>query len=159
MELLPVILAADRYTVIDADGITALSRSSELTGLLHTKCVLTPHSGEFARLCPDLASAPKIDAAEAAAQRFGCTVLLKGRDTVVADPHFGTQLCASVYEDAVPWLGTAGAGDVLAGMIAGMRVPAQAAWVHAQAARHFGVGLIASDLPDAIPAVLQSLQP
>ncbi|OUD11041.1 hypothetical protein BVC71_04080 [Marivivens niveibacter] len=155
--LMPTVLDADRYTVIDADAITALSRSTDLIGQLHAKCVLTPHSGEFARLCPDLVSEPKIDAAEAAAQRFGCTVLLKGRDTVIADPHFGTQLCASVYEDAAPWLGTAGAGDVLAGMIAGMRDPAQAAWVHAQAARNFGVGLIASDLPDTIPAVLQSL--
>ncbi|MBK5927518.1 hypothetical protein CCR87_09290 [Rhodobaculum claviforme] len=66
---------------------------------------------------------------------------------------------------AAPWLATAGAGDVLAGLIAGLLArgwpPAQAAataaWLHVEAALHIGPGLIAEDLPDAIPAVFRAL--
>ena len=103
-----------------------------------------------------------------AAQRSGMTVLLKGAATVIASFDGGTSLFAALYDRRAPWLGTAGAGDVLAGMITGLvaghgarahfhdRIAA-AAWLHAEAARHFGPALIADDIADQIPDVLRTL--
>lgn len=174
--LLPVALRARRAIVLDADALTALAGAPELFALLHEGCVLTPHAGEFARLFPDIAAklaAPattgpaysKMDATRDAAARAGCTVLLKGPDTVIAGPTGRTVLNAAVYERSAPWLATAGAGDVLAGFIAGLlargldpfSAASTAAWLHVEAARSFGPGLIAEDLPEQLPAVLRSL--
>ena len=104
----------------------------------------------------------RLDAAREAAVRCGCTVLLKGPDSVIADPD-GRADIHSAFD--IPWLATAGAGDVLAGMVTGLLArnyqPLEAAGmatlVHARAARLFGPGLIADDLPDLIPAVLHQL--
>lgn len=169
--LLSPLLASRRACVLDADALTALSREPNLFGALHRDCVLTPHAGEFARLFPDLAgrlaeaprSGPaysKLDAARAAAARCGAIILLKGSDTVIAAPD-GFARIHSAFD--IPWLATAGAGDVLAGLIAGLLarrfhgVAAASAGVlvHAKAARRFGPGLIADDLPDQIPALLK----
>ena len=174
--LLPVALAARRATVLDADALTALAGDPALFALLHEGCVLTPHAGEFARLFPDVAAklaAPattgpaysKMDATREAAARAGCTVLLKGADTAIAEPSGRTALNAAVYDRVAPWLATAGAGDVLAGFIAGLlargldpfSAASTAAWLHVEAARSFGPGLIAEDLPEQLPAVLRSL--
>jgi Predicted sugar kinase len=139
-------------------------------------CVLTPHGGEFARLFPDLAAplqAPAskgpawshVDAVRAAAARAGCVVLLKGAATVIAAPDGTCRLHSAQYGRAAPWLATAGSGDVLAGLICGLLargVPAldaaaSAAWLHVEAARAFGPGLIAEDLPEILPRVLQDI--
>lgn len=163
--------------VLDADALTAFADASEaLFEILHAGCVLTPHMGEFARLFPDLAerlSAPatrgpafsRVDAARAAAERAGCTLLLKGVDTIIASPGGAVAIHAAAYGRAAPWLATAGAGDVLAGVIAGLvarGLPAQdaaetATWLHVEAARAVGPGLIAEDLPEALPQVLRDL--
>jgi len=168
---------AGRGLVLDADALTAFAgRAQELFSLTHPRCVLTPHGGEFARLFPDiaerLAAEPdrgpafsRLDATRMAAERAGAVVLLKGPDTVIAAPGGPALIHAAAYDRAVPWLATAGAGDVLAGLISGMLargiVPAsaaaQAAWLHAEAARAFGPGLIAEDLPEALPGVLARL--
>ncbi|WP_249218791.1 NAD(P)H-hydrate dehydratase [Falsirhodobacter algicola] len=163
--LLPAALGADRATVLDADALTALAQT-DLAGL-HPHCVLTPHPGEFRRLFPDLADAPlaKPDAVRQAAARAGCTVLLKGHDTVIADPSGRAVLAHASHDRAAPWLATAGAGDVLSGMIAGLLArglppfdaAATAAWLHVEVARDFGPGLIAEDLPDRLPAVFRKL--
>ena len=165
------------YVVLDADALTAYEDAPEaLFGMLHEGCVLTPHSGEFARLFPDIAArlaAPategpafsKVDAARAASARAGCVVLLKGPDTVIAAPGGRTAIHAAVYGRAAPWLATAGAGDVLAGIITGlmargmapMQAAEAAAWLHVEAARRFGPGLIAEDLPETLPGVLRAL--
>ncbi|MCR9127835.1 MAG: NAD(P)H-hydrate dehydratase [Rhodobacteraceae bacterium] len=170
--LVAAALASGRRAVLDADALTLLARDPDLRGALHCGCVLTPHGGEFARLFPkiatDLAAAPmagpalsRADAVAAAARALGCVVLLKGRDTVIADPAGRVRIhCADT-----PQLATAGAGDVLAGTIAGLMArgltPMTAAcdgvWLHAAAARRFGEGLTADDLPDAFPAVLSGL--
>ncbi len=154
--------------ILDADALTLLARSPALCAKLHPHAVLTPHGGEFARLCPDLAADERltpVDRAARAAERFGCTVLLKGRTTAIADASGARWLSAAVYRRAVPWLATAGAGDVLAGMIAGLcarglpptLAAAQAAALHVEAALSFGPGLIAEDLPATLPHVFRAL--
>jgi hydroxyethylthiazole kinase-like uncharacterized protein yjeF len=163
-------------TVLDADALSLLSRDASLFAALHSECILTPHGGEFARLFPTLAarladepgadvSYSKVDATKDAAKQAGCVVLFKGADTVIASPDGTCALNAATYDAQAPWLATAGSGDVLAGIITGLLArgfsPQQAAetgaWAHSAAARHFGPGLIAEDLPEQLPAVFRSL--
>ncbi|HLS18445.1 MAG TPA: NAD(P)H-hydrate dehydratase, partial [Paracoccaceae bacterium] len=107
----------------------------------------------------------RLDAAREAAARAGSVVLLKGADTVIADPSGRAVINAAVYERAAPWLATAGAGDVLAGFITGLLArgvaPFEAAeagaFLHVESALQFGPGLIAEDLPEQLPAVLRRL--
>ncbi|MDT8344579.1 MAG: ADP/ATP-dependent (S)-NAD(P)H-hydrate dehydratase, partial [Thermohalobaculum sp.] len=175
--LVAAALAARVGTVLDGDALTEYRDDPEtLFSDLHDKCVLTPHEGEFGRLFPDLIDrlkAPatkgpaysKVDATREAARRAGCVVLFKGADTVIADPA-GRCAINSAHDDrAAPWLATAGSGDVLAGFITGLlarglapMVAAEtAAWLHVEAARKFGPGLIAEDLPEHLPAVFRDL--
>lgn len=154
--------------VVDADGLTALG---PVGAPLPPGWVLTPHGGEFARLFPDLAAREagpgwsKVDQARAAAARAGCVVLLKGAETVIAAPDGRAAVHAAMGARAVPWLATAGAGDVLAGLIAGLcarglggfEAAQAAAWLHVEAALAVGPGLIAEDLPEALPGVLRAL--
>jgi NAD(P)H-hydrate repair Nnr-like enzyme with NAD(P)H-hydrate dehydratase domain len=92
-------------------------------------------------------------------------VLFKGPDTVIAAPDGRCSINAAVYDRAAPWLATAGAGDVLAGFITGllargfdpMQAAETAAWLHVEAARSFGPGLIAEDLPEELPKVFRAL--
>jgi ADP-dependent NAD(P)H-hydrate dehydratase / NAD(P)H-hydrate epimerase len=172
-EQITAVLAAERATVIDADALTTHEGAPEgLFYQLHDRCVLTPHEGEFARLFPDLGQkvreVSKVEAVRQAAARAGCTVLLKGPDTVIAGPGGAVSLHSAAYGREAPWLGTAGAGDVLAGMIAGLLARTSraeevqdaveaAAWLHVEAARAFGPGLIAEDLPEALPGVFREL--
>ena len=148
--------------VIDADGLTSFEQTpGELFAVLDRDDVLTPHEGEFKRLFPGLLEAGREDAAAEAARRSGAVVVLKGPRTVIAAPDGRL----AVNGNGTPWLATAGSGDVLAGMIAGLVAQRMdsfdaaraAAWIHAEAARAFGPGLIAEDLPDALPAVLAAL--
>ncbi len=175
--LVAAALGAKRGTVLDADALTSFAEDPpKLFALLHESCVLTPHMGEFARLFPDLAAKlaepatkgpaySKVDAVREAAARAGCVVLLKGPDTVIADQTGRAAINSAHYDRAAPWLATAGSGDVLAGMITGllarglapMAAAETAAWLHVEAARKFGPGLIAEDLPEMIPAVFRDL--
>ena len=148
--------------VVDADGLTVFKDwPEELFGLLDRDDVLTPHEGEFKRLFPGLLDKGREAAARAAAKRAGAVVVLKGPATVIAAPDGRL----SVNDNGVPWLATAGTGDVLAGMIGGLIAQRMdsfdaaraAVWMHAEAARLFGPGLIAEDLPDRLPAVLAGL--
>ncbi|WP_108484314.1 NAD(P)H-hydrate dehydratase [Oceaniglobus ichthyenteri] len=175
-DLIGAALQGARATVLDADALTLLARDEGMRGKLHDACVLTPHAGEFARLFPDLADAltgtpqtgpavSKVDVTRRAARRANCVVLFKGPDTVIAAPDGRAAIHAAVYERAAPWLATAGAGDVLAGLIAGLlarglspfEAACSAAWLHVQCALNFGPGLIAEDLPETLPTVLRDL--
>jgi ADP-dependent NAD(P)H-hydrate dehydratase / NAD(P)H-hydrate epimerase len=170
-------LETGRAAVLDADALTLIAQDPALRAALHPRCVLTPHDGEFARLFPQIAArrtgppdtgAPassKVDAVRQAAALAGCVVLLKGADTVIAAPDGRCCVHACLRDRAAPWLATAGSGDVLAGLIAGLlargfspfTAAETAVWLHAEAALLFGPGLIAEDLPDLLPQVLRRL--
>ncbi|MBT9444938.1 MAG: NAD(P)H-hydrate dehydratase [Hyphomonadaceae bacterium] len=160
-------LAADgKPVVLDADALTVFAKEPEtLFEALHDNCVATPHVGEFARLFPDLADgeALKIERTRTAAQRAGCVVLLKGPDTVIAAPDGRV----AVNTAGTPFLATAGSGDVLAGLIGGLvsqgmtsfEAACAGAWLHGRLGERLGAGLIAEDMPEALPALLDDLAP
>ena len=169
-------LQSGRATVLDADALTLVADDPALFAALHDRCVLTPHAGEFSRLFPDLAERlntpandgpaySKLDATRDAAARAGCTVLFKGPDTVIAAPDGRASINAAIGDRAAPWLATAGSGDVLAGCVAGLLARGfapfyaaeTAAYLHVEAAIAFGPGLVAEDLPELLPKVLQRL--
>ena len=166
-DLLSHVLAARRATVVDGGGLDAWRDiDHDLTAERAGPVVLTPHEGEFARLCGDLGDdlGPghgKLQRAQAAARLFGAVIVLKGADTVIAAPDGR----AIVNGEAPAYLATAGSGDVLAGLIAGLlaqgmdafAASAAAVWLHAEAARRFGPGLLAEDLPDLLPKVAAEL--
>ena len=155
--------------VLDADGLTVLAanRDEFFTQARATNApalVLTPHEGEFRRLFPDLAAKAdlsKLDRARQAARMANATVIYKGPDTVIAAPDGR----AVINSNGTPLLATAGSGDVLSGICAGLlaqRMPpfeaaCAAVWMHAEAASGFGPGLIAEDLPLALLPVIRDL--
>jgi len=154
---LPMLLAAGRTVVADADALGAYAGEP---GRLSGCAVLTPHEGEFARLFGPVGP-DRIAAARKAARHVGAVVLLKGADTVVAAPDGRV----AVNDSAPPWLATAGAGDVLAGLVAallaqgmpGWEAAAAAAWLHGRAAALAGPGLIAEDLlPNIAAAIIEA---
>jgi hydroxyethylthiazole kinase-like uncharacterized protein yjeF len=169
-DLVLAALNGDRAVVLDADALTSFAATPErLATALKIRqkwaTILTPHEGEFLRYFGALDSQTKVgsklERARLAATLTGVTVLLKGADTVVAMPDGR----ASIAANAPAFLATAGAGDVLAGMTAGLLaqgMPAfdaasAAVWLHGEAANAFGPGLISEDLPETLPAVLRTL--
>ncbi len=148
---LPVLLAAGRQVVVDADALTLCAGAPER---LRGATVLTPHAGEFARVFGPTGD-DRVAAVRRAAALTGAVVLLKGADTIVAAPDGRV----AINDSAPPWLATAGSGDVLAGLIGGLLAQGLAAWdaaaagvwLHGRAAVHAGAHLIAEDLAPALP--------
>lgn len=155
-------VAEPTAVVLDADALTVFADApEELFEALDETCVLTPHDGEFDRLFPHVTEVGRLARARAAAEVSGAVVLLKGPDTVVAHPDGR----AAISGNAPQTLATAGSGDVLGGILVGLRAQgmppfeaaAAAAWLHGEAAARFGPGLIASDLPKLLPPLLGDL--
>lgn len=153
------LLSFCRQTILDAGALTAFSETPELLfaaiGSATQETILTPHTGEFVRLFHEHAvHASKIDRAKSAARQSGAVIVLKGPDTVIASPDGR----AAVSDNGPPWLATAGSGDVLAGVVAGLAaqgMPAfeaacAAVWLHGDAARRTGPGLISTDLDEGL---------
>lgn len=160
-----------RSIVLDADALTSFAqqpdRLKRAIAAAPGPVVLTPHMGEFARLfhggaaASDEAPISKLELTRKAAREIGAIVLLKGPDTVVAAPDGR----ASVMATASPWLATAGSGDVLTGIAAGLLAQGMesfaatscAVWMHAAAADVFGPGLVADDIIANLPAIWRRL--
>jgi len=162
-------LASEAAVVLDADALTSFAdEPAGLTTAIRGRgqnVVLTPHEGEFSRLFNMIAANTKLNSklekSRLAAREIGAIVLFKGSDTTVATPDGR----ASIAANAPAFLATAGAGDVLTGMIAGLlsqgmptfEAASAAVWLHGEAARAFGPGLISEDLPEALPSIYRRL--
>ncbi|MBZ9759581.1 NAD(P)H-hydrate dehydratase [Mesorhizobium sp. CA8] len=155
--------------VLDADGITSFRDAASTLFEAAARpdapaLIMTPHEGEFARLFADIAAdkaLSKLTKAREAALRANAMIVYKGADSVIASPDGRT----AINSNGAPWLATAGSGDVLAGLIAGLLAQGMPAfeaacagvWIHAEAGSRFGPGLIAEDLPLAMVPVLREL--
>lgn len=165
-ELVRTTLAGDAPVVLDADALTLLA--SVLRGSLRgarrgAPVILTPHQGEFQRLFGEeptiTAAMSKLERARTAAALAGAILVYKGADTVIAAPDGH----AAINATGSTALATAGSGDVLAGLIAGLiaqGMPAfeaacAAVWLHGRAGEALGPGLIADDLPEAVQPLLR----
>ncbi len=144
------LIASDHDLVIDADALTLIAKIG-IDTLRNRKgrTILTPHAGEFERLFGK-GSGSKIDRARSAASTSGSTIIFKGPDTMIASPSGAV----TVNPAASPWLGTAGTGDVLAGIAGALltQMPSThdaacaAVWLHSEAARRAGPAMIAEDI-------------
>jgi hydroxyethylthiazole kinase-like uncharacterized protein yjeF len=152
-------LADEVPTVVDADALDALPAAA-----LTVPAVLTPHAGELATMLGGSREAIEADplgSVIAAAERWRCTVLLKGRRTLVATPGRPTR----VNLTGTPWLGTAGSGDVLAGLIGSLLASgldthdaaSLGAFLHGRAAECLGGPLAASDIAATLPKVISEI--
>ncbi|PWN04728.1 bifunctional ADP-dependent NAD(P)H-hydrate dehydratase/NAD(P)H-hydrate epimerase [Nocardioides silvaticus] len=159
-EALRAALADDVPLVVDADALAFADRVGA------APAVLTPHAGELAAMLGverDEIEAAPLRHARAAAERYRTTVLLKGRHTLVAEPGRPVRVTTS----GTPWLATAGAGDVLSGVIGALLAaglsPYDAAsvgsWLHGAAATLASQGgpIVAGDAARALPAVVATL--
>jgi hydroxyethylthiazole kinase-like uncharacterized protein yjeF len=171
---LAAVLRTDLPVLVDADGLTILSRQPDLLPR-HAPTLLTPHAGELGRLLgasPADVEARRLSCVQAAADRFGACVLLKGSTTVVAQP--GKPEPVLVNPTGTSWLATAGSGDVLSGLAGALLaqglLPPQAAitaaYLHGLAGRIAAGGdpasradgeapVGASDVLRAIPAAFR----
>jgi ADP-dependent NAD(P)H-hydrate dehydratase / NAD(P)H-hydrate epimerase len=169
-ELVLAALSGERAVVLDADAITSFAGSPQrLAEALSTgrkqAAILTPHEGEFARyfwaLDEHTKVGSKLERARRAAAVTGAVIVLKGADTVVA----AADGRAAIAANAPAYLATAGAGDVLTGMVTGLvaqcmpafEAATAAVWLHGEAARAVGPGLISEDLPEALPQLYRAL--
>jgi NAD(P)H-hydrate epimerase len=165
-----VALRSRASVVLDADALTSFEANPALLfDAINAKAagsvVLTPHAGEFERLFNKIENGSKnsnkLEKARWASRHSAAVVVLKGADTVIADPRG----VAVIAENAPPGLATAGSGDVLAGIIGGLLAQGMPAfegaaagvWLQGEAANRFGPGLIAEDLPETLPAVYRPL--
>ena len=154
-------LTSKNAVVLDADALTAFEGDPEtLFSSIKGRCVLTPHQGEFDRLFK--INGDKLSRCKEAAKLANSVIILKGFDTIIAEPNGRVVINANAPAD----LATAGAGDVLAGIIIGLmsqgmeafEAACAAVWLHGEAAKELGAGLIAEDLSEVLPYVLDDIR-
>jgi len=150
--------------VLDADGLNAFAGKAEALRERSVPTVLTPHHAEYERVLGAPVGDDRIAAARRLAEATGCVALLKGPGTVIAEPGASARIAVNGRDG--PWLGTAGTGDVLTGIIGGFlarglepfEAAAAGAYVHGLAADVAGhTGLVAGDLVAALPRALRPL--
>lgn len=164
-ELVQDTLSASRVpTVVDADALWALSRDMSVLENAVCPTVLTPHEGEFAYL-GGLLNSDRVDSARRFAERWGCTIVLKGQGSVIAFPDGDY----AVNPTGNPGMARGGSGDVLTGVIAAMlcQLPFRdavkaAVYIHGLAgdlaASELGeYGMTPTDMIRLLPATLKSL--
>jgi len=151
--------------VLDADGLNALEGDPAPLRARTAPTVLTPHAKEYERLVGEPVGADRLAAAARLADAAGAVALLKGPGTVVAAPGGAP---VAINPTGGPALASAGTGDVLSGIVGALVArggepwwaAAAAAFVHGRAAEAAGhTGLVAGDLIDALPRVLDELEP
>ncbi len=162
-----LIAQCDRPSVIDADALNALIGHTHILRACPVPPVLTPHPGEMARLLGAATTDTVTRNRLKVAQDFACThssvVVLKGARTIIAHPHGHT----SISPTGNPGMATAGTGDILTGVIAGLLAQGLAPWEAAQsgvylhglagdlAAEEYGyAGLMAGDLLQYLPRAI-----
>ncbi len=171
--VLELLKGIDIPVVLDADGLfgMTISKLKEATSSRSNPIIITPHEGEFKELTGNKIDSNKIEAANSLALKSGCITLIKGSPTVISSPEGATRLVTN----GSPRLSSAGTGDVLSGIIAGImaryrahvqsqKAPdildqvAIATHLHGMAAS-IGPreGLVASDLPQLVSKVLSEL--
>ena len=153
-----------KICVLDADALTVFENGPEiLLRLTHEHCIFTPHEGEFAKIFPDI-KGDKAEKASQAAKISNAVIVLKGSETIIA----ASDGLVVLNTNGSPWLATAGTGDVLAGMIAGLcawhaqtifEAVCSAVWMHGEASQLAGAGMISADLVELIPQVWKAKFP
>jgi NAD(P)H-hydrate epimerase len=166
------VLAAGIPAVIDADALNLIAGVTAALAKANGPVVITPHPGEAARLLgtdTKTIEADRLAAARSLAAQTRTVVVLKGARTIVCDGTLGDDFC-SINPTGGPALGTAGSGDVLAGVIGALlaqgltAVDAARAGVYAHgragdelARIHGERGVISSDLPIAVSGVIREI--
>ena len=161
-----LIAQCDRPTVIDADALNALAGHTHILRACPMPTILTPHPGEMARLLnttTDMVTRNRLGTAQEFARAHSVIMVLKGARTIIAHPHGHT----AISPTGNPGMATAGTGDVLTGVIAGLLAQGLAPWEAAQsgvylhglagdlAAETFGhAGLLAGDLLQYLPRAI-----
>ena len=169
-EIIKEMLSLRKPMVIDADGLNAISEHMDILQAVCADTVLTPHPGEMARLCGKSVTEiqeNRKEIAEAFAKQYGVTLLLKGKDTLIASPNLPTVVNPTGNDG----MASGGMGDVLTGVIAslmgqglsGYRAAVLGAYLHGLAGdiarkAYGGFGMIAGDVAERIPAAIQRLQ-
>ena len=159
-------LAAEPLSLLlDADALSAFATQPQLlfdSLAERDQQVLTPHSGEFSRLFPEITGANKVEKSLAAARQSHSVIVLKGADTVIASPTGRV----SINPAASPHLATGGSGDVLGGIIVSLMAQGMDAFaascagvfIHSRCALRAGRNLIPEDLIALLPSVCGELQ-
>jgi NAD(P)H-hydrate epimerase len=162
-----LLVEAKRPMVLDADGINAVAGHADMLGRASGPLILTPHPGEMARLLGTTSAAiqrDRLGAASRLAHERNVCVVLKGAGTIVAAPDGRL----AINSTGNPGMATAGTGDVLTGIIAGLLAQGLPVWEAAcagvflhglagdlAAAEQGEAGLIAGDVIRAIPRAMR----